>query len=795
MPMTEPAEAHVRPKIIGARIKRTEDLRLLRGLGSYVDDREPRRTLHVAFRRSDHAHARIRAIDCSAARAAPGVVAVLTAEDLEGRVKPLLATSRMAGYYATPIFPLARGKVRYVGEPVVGAIAESRYAAEDALKLIAIDFEPLPVVIDPEQSAQSGAPLLHEGAGSNVLLRREFARGGVDAAMVSAAIRVKGRFRMHRKATVAIEARACLAEYDRGRDALCLYSTTQVPGIIRDALAAALELPGHRLRVIAPDVGGGFGGKGSLYPEEIFVCAAARRLSAAVKWVADRREDLMASSQGFDEIVHAELGLDADGRVIALRADVVGDIGAYSIYPWTAALEPVQVVSFLPGPYRIQHYRGRVQGVATSKAPMGPYRGVGRPTAAFVMERLIDMAAARIGIDPKEIRLRNLVGPNEFPYKAASGIVWDKSGFQDCLKAACGAIDYESLRARQAQARAAGCWFGIGIASYAELTGIGSRISVAPGMPINTGTETCLLRIDSTGAVTASFGIASHGQGLETSLAQIVAGHLGARLDDIRIVQGDSSATAGGSGTYASRSMVLAGGAATLASQAVREKVLIAASHLLEAAPADLLAQDGKVSVAGTDRSVSFRDIARAVYSEMGRLPPDAREELAATKTYDPVFGTTSSATHVAALEIDPETCEIRLERYVVAEDCGRLVNPMIVEGQVCGGVAQGIGASLYEQVVYDSAGQVQTATLADYLVPSGCEIPSMDIVHIESESPTTLGGYRGMGEGGTIGAPAAVANAVADALSPLGIEIDELPVTPDRLFRLVEAARRQAAS
>ncbi len=365
---------------------------------------------------------------------------------------------------------------------------------------------------------------------------------------------------------------------------------------------------------------------------------------------------MLANSQGFDEIVDAELALDGEGRIAALRADVIGDVGAYSIYPWTAALEPVQVVSFLPGPYRIQNYRGRVRGVATSKAPLGPYRGVGRPISTFVMERLMDMAAAKLGIDAADIRLRNLVGADELPYKVASGIVWDKSGFQECLNAACDAIGYDELRATQQAARAAGRWIGIGIASYAELTGIGSRISVAPGMPINTGTETAIIRIDSTGAVTAAFGIASHGQGLETTLAQIVAEHLGVRVEDIRIVQGDSAAVAGGTGTYASRSLVLAGGAATLAAQAVRDKVLNAASHLLEAAAADLVAEDGKISVAGTDRVITFRDVARAVYSEIGRLPPDARDELAATKTYDPVFGTTTSATHIAAVEIDPET-------------------------------------------------------------------------------------------------------------------------------------------
>jgi carbon-monoxide dehydrogenase large subunit len=492
-------------------------------------------------------------------------------------------------------------------------------------------------------------------------------------------------------------------------------------------------------------------------------------------------------------VVDAELALDADGKLLALRADTTGDVGAYSIYPWTAGLEPVQVVSFLPGPYRLANYRGRVQAVATAKPATGPYRGVGRPISTFVMERLIDMAAVQLGLDPRELRRRNLVSAEEFPYKVASGIVWDRSGFIECLDAACEALGYAAFRVRQAEARAQGRWYGIGLASYAELTGIGSRISVAPGMPINTGTETAILRIDSTGAVTAAFGIAAHGQGLETTLAQVVAEHLGCRVEDVRIVQGDSDAVPGGTGTYASRSTVLAGGASTLAAQELREKVLNVASHLLEAAPADLDAHCGRITVAGTDRSVTFRDVARAVYSQMGRLPPEARGELSSTKTYDPVFGTTTCATHIAAVEIDPQTYAVKVDRFVAAEDCGRLINPLIVDGQVHGGVAQGIGAALYEEIVYGADGQLHTASLVDYLVPSAPEIPAMDVVHLETESPTTLGGFRGMGEGGTIGAPAAIANAVADALSPLGIEINELPVTPERLFRLIEAAKNKA--
>jgi carbon-monoxide dehydrogenase large subunit len=717
----------------------------------------------------------------------PGVFAVYTAADLVDWVAPVRATSRMRDYHPTAIYPLALGKVRYVGDPVVAVLAEDRYRAEDALELVEIAYEPLPPLVDPELAAAPEAPLLHDEAGTNVLAARTLARGDVEAEMAAAALRIGGRFRFRRKTPAAIENRACLAEWDRGRGALTLTTSTQVPGIIRDLLADLLDLPGHRIRVVAPDVGGGFGGKASLYPEEILVAVLARRLGRAVRWTSDRLEDLASTSQGFDEVVDAELGIDREGRILALTAQAIGDVGAYSIYPWTAVLEPVQVVSFLPGPYRVPAYRGEVRAVATCKAPMGPYRGVGRPISTFVMERLIDMAARRLALDPVELRRRNLVMPHEFPYRVASGLVWDNSGFIECLEGACDAIDYADLRARQAQARGEGRLYGIGIASYAELTGIGSRISAAPGMPINTGTETAAIRLDSTGAVTASFGIASHGQGLETTLAQIIADELGARLEDICVLHGDSAVVAHGTGTYASRSAVLAGGAATASARLLKERVLRAAAHLLEAPAEDLDAADGRVFVAGTDRSLSFRDIAKAVYSQMGRLPPEAREELEVTKTYDPVFGTTAAATHIVALEIDPKTCLVKIHRYVVVEDCGRVINPMIVDGQVHGGVAQGIGAALYEEVVYDETGQLLTASLADYVIPAASEVPPIETRHLETESPSTLGGFRGMGEGGTIGAPAAIANALSDALMPLGGEIFELPMTPERLFQLIE--------
>jgi aerobic carbon-monoxide dehydrogenase large subunit len=786
--------AEIRPGYIGARVNRFEDARLLMGDGSFVDNRSVSGLLHVALKRSDQPHARIVGIDTEAAAAMPGVVGVFTAQDLEGMITPIRATSRMKGYQSTALQALAAGKLRYVGEPVVAVVAESRYLAEDAVEKIIIETEPLPPLVDPEESAKENAPLVHDDMTSNVLAIREFTRGDVDGVMESAHLRVGGRFRFHRISPSAMENRAYLAEYFRADRSLTLHSTTQVPGIIRDALVQILGMKGNKLRVIAPDVGGGFGGKTSLYPEEFLVCALSRHLRKPVKWAGDRVEDLMSTSQAFDEIIDAELALDADGNMLALRADVIGDSGAYSIYPWTAVIEPVQVVSFLPGPYRLENYHARVRAVATNKPTSGPFRGVGRPISTFVMERLIDMASRRLSRDPVELRLQNFVGDDEFPYKTGSGIVWDKSAFTDCLTRARDAIGYESLRREQEQARADGRWMGIGVASYCELTGIGSRISAAPGMPINTGVESATIQIDSSGAVTARFGVVSFGQGLQTSLAQVVADELGVAIEDIDVVIGDTALVAHGTGSYASRSAVLAGGAATLACHALQEKIRRVAAHLFEASPEDIEIRGSAVSVIGTDRVMTLADVARALYSEMGRLPKELRDEidnLEATKVYDPYFGTATSASHIAVVEIDPETYETTVRRYVVAEDCGRIINPMIADGQAHGGVAQGIGVALFEEIIHDDNGQILTASLADYVLPGAGDIPPMEVIHLETESESTVGGFRGLGEGGTIGAPAAVANAIADALAPLGIDIHELPATPERLFRLIEAARK----
>jgi aerobic carbon-monoxide dehydrogenase large subunit len=679
------------PKLVGARVPRLEDPRLLTGQGSYVDDHRPARMLYAAFLRTPHAHARIVHIDVEAARAQPGVTAVLTGAGIAGDARPVRAVSRMAGYKATSFFPLAQGTVRYTGEAVALVVAESRYLAEDATERIVVEYEPLPTVADMEAALAPGAAALHDEVGDNLLLTREFARGDVDAALAGAHLVVRERFRFRRHAAVCMENRGALAEYASATGHLTLRSSAQCPGLVRDVLADLLDMPEHRIRVVAGDVGGGFGAKASLYPEEIAVCVAARRLGRPVKWIGDRREDLLATSQAWDEIVEAELGVAADGTIVGLRAEVTADVGAYSVYPWTAGIEPVQTISFLPGPYRLEHYRARTRAVSTCKAPMGPYRGVGRPPAVFVTEGLLDRAARRLGLDPTEIRLRNFIRAEDFPYRSASGIVWDRSSFTETLLRAREALGWEAARAEAARARASGRWVGVGVASYVELTGIGSAIPASPGMPVPTGTEAATIRMDPSGTVTAVFGIASHGQGLETTLAQVVADELGVPLESVRVVHGDTALSPYGTGTYASRSAVLAGGAGILASRDVRDKVLRIAAHQLEVDAADLVVHDGRVAVRGMpDRHVTMRAVAKAAYGGVKYLPRGMEPGLEVIRFYDPFHGTASTATHMAVVEVDRGTFHVRILRYVVAEDCGTVINPLVVDGQVHGGVAQG---------------------------------------------------------------------------------------------------------
>jgi len=782
----EPVKSGSGEKLVGQAVRRTEDARLLCGMGRYVDDIEFANGLHMSVYRSDKPYARVISINSEKAKDLPGVFGVYTWSDIADYIKPAVATSRMADYQSTAIYPLANGVVRYVGEPIAVVLAVDRYIAEDALNLLEVQLEPLAIENDPVKASQPNAPLLHEDLISNILVKRSFAKGEIDQALKNAPVVVEGEFRFHRKTPMALENRVYLAEYIKSRDSLMLYSSSQVPGIIRDALAEFLDLSGSRFNVISPDVGGGFGGKTSLYPEEMIVCALAYKLKRSIKWTGDRLEDLISTSQGFDERIKAKLALDADGKIMGLLAEVISDIGAYSIYPWTAGIEPVQVISFMPGPYRVPAYLGSVIAVTTPKAPTGPYRGVGRPTSTFVMERLMNMAAKKLAVDPVELRLKNMVTPEEFPYKTPSGIVWDRSAFTEGIQAASDTFAYQERREYQAQARSQGKLIGIGVASYAELSGIGSKISASPGMPINTGTDTCVLSLDSTGAITAAFGCAAHGQGHETTLAQVLADELGANIKDIHVITGDSTAVPHGTGSYASRTAVLSSGAGILAAQELKSRMASMAAYLFNTSVDDLRFRNSHIEQLSAPNQIEFVKLAKTVYSEMGRIPAEYRQELSVTKTYDPIFGTTSSATHLVEVEVDPTTFKVDIKRYVIAEDCGRMINPLIVDGQIRGAVAQGIGAALLEEVVYDQEGQLLTASLVDYAIPTALEIPDIKIVHMDTTAPNTLGGFRGVGEGGTIGSPAAIANAITDALSGFACEVNELPATPERIFQLI---------
>ncbi len=770
-------------KYVGKNVLRFEDERLLSGNGVYTSDIMFSEMLHLSFLRSNTAHGKIISINKLKALEIKGVHGIFTYEDFK-EVPPIKSTSRMKNYFATNQNILCSDKVRYVGEPIAVIVAENRYIAEDAAELIEVEIKNLDPVIDTSQATKSGSTILHDEIKSNVILERNFNSGDKSFLDDKNLLSVKNVFKMTRKSPVSMETRSYICNIDKITKVLTLYSSTQVPGVIKDALNLFLKIPGNKLNVIAPDVGGGFGGKASLYPEEIITVLLCQKFKRPIKWVSDRFEDFMSTSQGFEEVMEVELFFKPTGQFIGLDWKIIGDVGSYSIYPWTAALEPMQVAGFLQGPYKIDNFKANVKCVVTNKPPTGPYRGVGRPAAVFAIERLVDMASKKLKVDPAKLRLQNMIDKKDLPYRIGSGIVWNKAGFKECLKSALKTSKYEKIKKTKSNENLN--WIGIGIASYGELTGIGSKISVAPGMPLNTGTETGTIEIDSTGSISGTFAIASHGQGLETTLAQIIAETLGTKPEDIKINQGNTSLIKHGTGTYASRSAAIAGSVAIKSTKKLKRQIIKIASYIFETSTKNIHINDGFIFQKDTNKKISFYDLAKAVYSDMETLPIKLRKPLVVSETYDPIFGATTTATHIAIVEVNAETYKVKIKDYVVSEDCGKIINPMIVDGQVQGGVAQGIGAALYEELKYDETGQLQTASLADYQIPTSSETINMKIEHIENFLPDNLGKFKGMGEGGTIGATAAIANAVSDAISHLNIEITELPISQDKLYNLV---------
>jgi carbon-monoxide dehydrogenase large subunit len=632
--------------------------------------------------------------------------------------------------------------------------------------------------------------IVHEAAPDNVLLTRRFEQGDVEGALASAAEVVDRVFRVNRQTAAPLEGRGGVADWDAARGKLTFHSSTQVPHLARHALGEILEIPENRVRVIAPDVGGGFGVKAILYPEDVLLCLLAVRLGRPVKWVETRREAFLAAAHARDHVYRVRAGFDRQGHLLAMDVRADCNAGAYSVYPWTAGIEALMAGGLLTGPYKLHHYRCEVAAVATNTAPAGPYRGVARPATTFVMERVLDLGARALGIDPVEVRRVNLIGPADLPYTAATRLAHDSPSYPVCFERAVEAIGYRSFRAEQARLRREGRHIGIGFASYNELTGLGQAASAGPRMPFRTGHEGATVRMDPSGAVTVLAGVTSQGQGLETTVAQIAASELGVPLASVNVVIGDTDATPFGLGAFASRQAVIGGGAVMRAAGAVREKIARIAAHLLEASPGDLDLADGRIAVKGVpDRGVAIAEVARVAHLETHRLPPDVEPGLDATRFYDPIRGTFAAGSQAAVVEVDPATGTIAIRRYVCVEDTGRIVNPLIVEGQVHGAIAQGIGGALSEHLVYDEAGQLLTGTLMEYAVPTARALPPLELDHIE-EPADNLAGVRGVGEGGTLGPAAAIASAVADALAPFDVEPNELPLTPARVWASLRAAR-----
>lgn len=777
---TATSESTAPPRALGARVLRREDARLLRGAGRYVSDFTLPGLLHAAFVRSPAAHARILDVDVSRALQVDGVVSVLTAVELRGEVSPMRAVSRTPGYRPCNTPVLAEGKVRMVGEPIALVVAEDRYVAEDGVAAVGLQLDPLRPLLSMDEALAEGASAIHDEAPENLFNSFEQTIGDVAGAFEAAEELVELRIEQQRYCAVALEGRVAIASYDPAAQTLTAWLSTQVPHIARTGLAKHLAIPETRVRVIAPDVGGGFGPKCVLYQEDLAVCAASRLLGRPIKWTSDRVEDLQATTHGRESINDIHAAATADGRVLAVRADVRASNGAYAPWPYTAGLDSGQASENVTGPYDIPCYERRVRAVVTNKAPMAPYRGVGRVLAAFSMERVMDVLAGRLGLDALEIRRRNLV--REFPYTTATGLRFESGDYLRMVDMLEQEMQWSRLREENELLRESGCFRGVGVAFAVEQSAYGAQAMGSRQLEMTFGYDTAAVRFEPDGRVRVAVGLHNHGQGHETTIAQIAAEELGLPVEHIDVVWGDTAVVPYGLGTWASRSTVCCGGATILAARELREKIVTLAADMLEARPDDLMLEDGDVVLRGSpSRRVTIASVARRALHEPHLLPDGVEPGLESTRRFmPPEPGSFASALHGAHVELASDTGAVRVLDYVVVEDCGTVVNPMIVDGQVHGGIAQGIGGALLEQLVYDEDGSLVTTSLMDYLLPTAVEVPPIRVLHQESPSPFVPGGFKGMGEGGAVNAPVAVVAAVNDALRSPGLSANHTPLTPE---------------
>jgi len=772
---------------VGARKVRKEDDRYMKGLGEFVGDMNMPGMLEVAFLRSPVAHGTLQNI----IKPAGADQHVFVADDLVG-IKGILADSALPGFKSSEQPILAKDKVRYVGELVAACVAPNRAKAEDLADKVRLDIDNIGAVSDMLEALEKGAPLVHDHWGDNVF-QHTLVDGDIDSVRRNAAVKIEREYRTARQCMSPMEGRGVLAFWDSRLEQLQVYTSTQIPHIVRTGLCECLGLSHEQVRVVAPDVGGGFGYKGILLPEEVCIAWLAMHLKRPVRWLEDRREQLTANANCREHYYSITAYGDESGRLLALDADAVVDAGAYSSYPFSACLEGAQVASILPGPYHFQAYRCSTVSASTNKPPILPYRGVARTGVCFAMELTIDALARAVGREPSDVRLDCLVKPEDMPFDNITGKHFDSGNYPECLRRAVKAIDLEAVRQRQKRPEPDGRLIGVGMSIFCEQSAHGTSVYAGWGIPMVPGHEQAVVRLTPDGSLEIRVGIHSHGQGLETTLAQVAEEVLGIDTERVRVVHGDTALTPYSTGTWGSRCMVMAGGAVAKACTSLSARIAHIGAHLLEVPVETVKVSDGTVSSSASTETVDLKDVARTWYLKPQLLPENVDAGgLEVTAGYKPErdSGTFSYACHAVVVAVDPKLGTTEILNYAIVEDGGVLVNPMIVDGQVYGGVAQGIGSALYEEMVFDKNGQPLASTLADYLLPGATEVPEIEIDHMETPSPYTEFGQKGIGESGAIGPPAAIVNAINDALQPLNAEICEVPVTPRRLLGAIIKAQ-----
>jgi carbon-monoxide dehydrogenase large subunit len=783
-----PAGGHV-----GKVMRRKEDPRLITGRARYIDDISLPGTLWASLVRSPEAHARIVSIDGSGAAARPGVHAVYTGEDMADLGGPLpMAWAPPGVEVANPEhWPLARGTVNHVGDPVAMVIGEDRYAVSDAAEDVLVEYEPLPVVVDPEKALEDGSPVVHESLGSNKVHEWSLPGGDVEAGFAEAEVIVERRVVNHRIAGAPIETRGVLADYRAG--SLTLWTSTQVPHFVRLFMALLLGLSEDHVRVIAPEVGGGFGSKLQVYGEELAACWASRKLGRPVKWIETRSENMATTHQGRDQIGYTKMGAKRDGTITAFHVKIIADFGAYNML--LTPLIPSLGAFVMGGCYKIPNVQTDITGVFTNKVPTDAIRGAGRPEATHMLELTLDGMAHELGMDRLEIRRKNFIPAGDFPAEVATGVIYDSGDYVKTLDKLLEHFDVEAFGREQEEQRAQGVYRGVGFCTYTEICGLApSRVTGPAGVGVQAGLwESAMVRVHNTGAVTVYTGTSPHGQGLETAMAQIVADKLGVDPAVVEVVHGDTATGPEGRGTYGSRSLATGGEAVARATDKVVAKAKAIVAAELEAAPEDIEVSGDKFSVRGSpDKGMPLADIAGVAY--IGAVPEGMEPGLEETTFYDPENFVFPFGAHACVVDVDPDTGKVKVVRYVAVDDCGRAINPMLIEGQIHGGVVYGIGQALYERVHYDEEGQLVTGTFVDYALPTAAELPSFETDRTETPSPVNSMGVKGVGEAGTIAASAAVTSAVIDALRPLGVEFINMPLSPMRVWEAITEAKGGAA-